>query len=192
MTSWRINNHIIRDDVTNDTRRRERVPSNVLSLNRGNSSGRQYCPECQRRSGMTVAFVYHKELSSFVCPTCGSMRSVNPLNRSEMAPNSTVQQSAIPSLDGMTDSQAYQHDTGAGRRSKPIMRSIGNAHERSQYSSENRGFDNYNDAALRADKETRQWADANNATIVYYEEYIPRDNQTASSEELRKRARLEV
>jgi len=73
-------------------------------------------------------------MSAFICPVCSYVRYVNPTNRNEMSPGSTSTEPGIPTLDGLTDQQALERESGGGRK-KPIIRSIGDPRLRSQYSS---------------------------------------------------------
>ena len=132
---------IISDDDINDddyeSRRRRRIlPYNTLTVNKANNNTSNYCPQCKRGTtgGKLVNLLYHKELSAFICPVCSYVRYVNPTNRNEMSPGSTTTEPGIPTLDGLTDQQALERESGGVRR-KPIIRSIGDPRLRSQYSS---------------------------------------------------------
>jgi hypothetical protein len=92
----------------------------------------------------------------------------------------------IPTLDGLTDQQALERESG-GRRRKPIIRSIGDPRLRSQYSSAsaNRRFGDT--SGIQADAETRAWARNHNASIVAYSEKVLQDSNVVSSKELKWR-----
>jgi hypothetical protein len=118
---------------------------------------------------------------------CSYVRYVNSTNRNEMSPGSTTQP-GIPTLDGLTDQQALERESGGGRR-KPIIRSIGDPRLRSQYSSSaaNRRFGD-GSGGIQADAETRAWAQNHNASIVAYSEKVLQDsNNVVSSKELKWR-----
>jgi hypothetical protein len=188
------NHIIISDDDTNDDdyeirRRRRLLPYNTLTVNKANNTS-NYCPQCKRGTtgGKLVNLLYHKEMSAFICPVCSYVRYVNPTNRNEISPGSTTTttEPGIPTLDGLTDQQALERESG-GRRKKPIIRSIGDPRLRSQYSSSsaNRRFGDDN---KQADAETRAWAQNHNASIVAYSEKILQDsNNVVSSKELKWR-----
>jgi hypothetical protein len=125
--------------------------------------------------------------SAFICPLCSYVRYVNPTNRNEMSPGSSSTEPGIPTLDGLTDQQSLERESG-GRRKKPIIRSIGDPRLRSQYSSSaaNRRFADV--GGIRADAETRAWAQNHNASIVAYSEKVLQDsNNVVSSKELKRR-----
>lgn len=195
----RIGNHIIRDDATadnnnnNNNRHRDRVPTAFIRTNKDRSGNNNHiCPDCMRRAvnSRIVKMIYNKEVQAFVCPVCWGTRTVNPLNRNEMQPGTANPIDAIPSLDGLSEQDAIAKDLGKPR-SKPIVRSIGNAHKRSQYSSQS-AF--YTDNPLGADRETLEQAERMNGVVTDYKEWIPTDDNTftTSSNELRKKNRLEV
>jgi len=129
--------HVINNDNGDDyeSRRRSRMPYNTLTVNNANNIS-NYCPQCRRGTtgGKFVNLLYHKEMSAFICPVCSYVRYVNPTNRNEMSPGSTTTEPGIPTLDGLTDQQALERESGGGRK-KPIIRSIGDPRLRSQYSS---------------------------------------------------------
>jgi hypothetical protein len=194
MTLTRIGrDHIIisDDDINDDdyeSRRRSRIPYNTLTVNNANNTS-NYCPQCRRGTtgGRFVNLLYHKELSAFICPVCSYVRYVNPTNRNEMSPGSTTTEPGIPTLDGLTDQQALERESGGVRR-KPIIRSIGDPRLRSQYSSSaaNRRFGD--GGGIQADAETRAWAQNHNASIVAYSEKVLQDsNNVVSSKELKWR-----
>lgn len=186
----RIGNHIIRNDADDSSRRRDRVPTSIIRTSK-DGIGSHTCPDCMRRpvGSQIVKMTYNKEVQAFVCPVCWGMRTVNPLNRTEMQPGTATPSDAIPSLDGLSEQDAVAKHLEGRTRRKPIVRSIGNVHERSQYASQSVFHTNN---PFNADRETIEQAERMNATIVDYKEWIPYDDQTASSEELRKRNRLEV
>jgi hypothetical protein len=197
MTITRIGrDHIISDDDINDddyeSRRRSRIPYNTLTTNRGGDNNRNnYCPQCKRDTtgGRFVNLLYHKELSAFICPVCSYVRYVNPTNRNEMSPGYTTTEPRIPTLDGLTDQQALQRESGGAGR-KPIIRSIGDPRLRSQYSSSssNLRFGDGGGGGIQADAETRAWAHNHNASIVAYSEKVLQDsNNVVSSKELKWR-----
>ena len=103
------------------------------------------------------------------------------------SPGSTTTEPGIPTLDGLTDQQALERESGGGRK-KPIIRSIGDPRLRSQYSSasSNRRFGD--GGGIQADAETRAWAQNHNASIVAYSEKVLQDsNNVVSSKELKWR-----
>ena len=183
---------IISDDIDDDdyeSRRRRRIPYNTLTVNNANKKSNNYCPQCKRGTtgGKFVNLLYHKELSAFICPVCSYVRYVNPTNRNEMSPGSTTTEPGIPTLDGLTDQQALERESGGGRK-KPIIRSIGDPRLRSQYSSSaaNRRFGD-GGGGIQADAETRAWAQNHNASIVAYSEKVLQDSNVVSSKELKWR-----
>jgi hypothetical protein len=185
---------IISDDIDDDdyeSRRRSRIPYNTLTVNNANKKSNNCCPQCKRGTtgGKLVNLLYHKELSAFICPVCSYVRYVNPTNRNEMSsPGSTTTEPGIPTLDGLTDQQALERESG-GRRRKPIIRSIGDPRLRSQYSSSaNRRFGD--GGGIQADAETRAWAQNHNASIVAYSEKVLQDSNVVSSKELKWRDRF--
>jgi hypothetical protein len=107
-----------------------------------------------------------------------------------MSPGSTTTEPGIPTLDGLTEQQALERESGGVRR-KPIIRSIGDPRLRSQYSSSstaNRRFGDGSGAGIQADAETRAWAQNHNASIVAYSEKVLQDsNNVVSSKELKWR-----
>ena len=199
MTITRIGrDHIIisdDDDIDDDdyeSMRRSRIrPYNTLTVNKANNIRSNYCPQCKRATtgGKLVNLLYDKELSAFICPVCSFVRYVNPTNRNEMSPaGSNTTESGIPTLDGLTEQQALERESG-GVRKKPIIRSIGDPRLRSQYSSSAANWrfgDSGND--IQADAETRAWARNHNASIVAYSEKILQgSNNVVSSKELKWR-----
>ena len=176
------------DEFDYESRRRRRLrPYNTLTVNKANNNkSNNYCPQCKRGTtgGRFVNLLYHKELSGFICPVCSYVRYVNPTNRNEMSPGSTTEP-GIPTLDGLTDQQALERESGVRR--KPLIRSIGDPRLRSQYSSSaNRGFGD--GGGIQADAETRAWAHNHNASIVAYSEKVLQDsNNVVSSKELKWR-----
>src|SRR5215208_2181243 len=184
--------HVINIDNGDDyeSRLRSRIPYNTLTANRGGDNNRNnYCPQCKpgTTGGRFVNLLYHKELSAFICPVCSYVRYVNPINRNEMSPGSTTTEPGIPTLDGLTDQQALERESGGGRR-KPIIRSIGDPRLRSQYSS-SAAIRRFGDGSgIQADAETRAWAHNHNASIVAYSEKVLQDsNNVVSSKELKWR-----
>ena len=185
---------IISDDDTNDfdyeSRRRSRIPYNTLTVNKANNNTSNYCPQCKRATtgGKLVNLLYDKELSAFICPVCSYVRYVNPTNRNEMSPlGSTTTESGIPTLDGLTEQQALERESG-GRRRKPIIRSIGDPRLRSQYSSSSNHRFGDGNGGIQADAETRAWAHNHNASIVAYSEKVLQDsNNVVSPKELKWR-----
>lgn len=194
MTITRIGrDHIIisDDDINDDyeSRRRSRIPYNTLTVNNANNTSNS-CPQCKRGTtgGKLVNLLYHKELSAFICPVCSYVRYVNPTNRNEMSPGSTATEPGIPTLDGLTEQQALERESG-GRRRKPIIRSIGDPRLRSLYSSSSANL-RFGDSGngIQADAETRAWAHNHNASIVAYSEKVLQDsNNVVSSKELKWR-----
>jgi hypothetical protein len=181
--------HVINNDNDDDyeSRLRSRVPYNTLTANRGGDNNRNnYCPQCKRGTtgGRFVNLLYHKELSAFICPVCSYSRYVDPVNRKEMTPG-TGAEPGIPTLDGLTDQQALERESGVRR--KPLIRSIGDPRLRSQYSSSaaNRRFGD--GGGIQADAETRAWAHNHNASIVAYSEKVLQDSNLVSSKELKWR-----
>src|SRR5215208_6036177 len=176
--------HVINIDNGNDyeSRLRSRIPYNTLTANRGGDNNRNnYCPQCKRGTtgGRFVNLLYHKELSAFICPVCSYVRYLNPTNRNEMSsPGSTATEPGIPTLDGLTDQQALERESGVRR--KPIIRSIGDPRLRSQYSSSsssaNRRFGD-GGGGIKADAETHAWAQNHNASIVAYSEKVLQDSK---------------
>src|SRR5215210_7566122 len=156
--------HVINNDNDDDyeSKLRSRIPYNTLTGNRGGDNNRNnYCPQCKRGTtgGRFVNLLYRKELSAFICPVCSYVRYINPTNRNEMSsPGSTTAEPGIPTLDGLTDQQALEHERGGGRR-KPIIRSIGDPRLRSQYSSSSAANRRFGDGGggIQADAETRAW-----------------------------------
>ena len=180
--------HIIIDDINDDyeSRHRSRIRYNTLTVNNANKIS-NYCPQCKRATtgGKLVNLLYDKELSAFICPVCSYVRYVNPTNRNEMSPGSTATEPGIPTLDGLTDQQALEHESGVRR--KLIIRSIGDPRLRSHYSSANRRFGD-GGGGIQADAETRAWAQNHNASIVAYSEKVLQDsNNVVSSKELKWR-----
>jgi hypothetical protein len=202
MTITRIGrDHIIisDDDINDDdyeSRRRSRIlPYNTLTVNKVNNKSNNYCPQCKRGTtgGKLVNLLYDKELSAFICPVCSYVRYVNPTNRNEMSPGYTTTEPRIPTLDGLTDQQALQRESGGAGR-KPIIRSIGDPRLRSQYSSSssNLRFGDGGGGGIQADAETRAWAHNHNASIVAYSEKVLQDsNNVVSSKELKWRDKLQ-
>jgi hypothetical protein len=191
MTTTRIGrDHIISDDDINDDYesrlRWSRIPYNTLTVNNANNTS-NYCPQCKRATtgGKLVNLLYDKELSAFICPVCSYVRYVNPTNRKEMTPDTSAEP-GIPTLDGLTDQQALERESG--ERRKPIIRSIGDPRLRSQYSSSaNRRFGD-GGGGIQADAETRAWAQNHNASIAAYSEKVLQDsNNIVSSKELKWR-----
>jgi hypothetical protein len=188
--------HFINNDNDDDyeSRLRSRIPYNTLTANRGGDNNRNnYCPQCRRGTtgGKLVNLLYHKEQSAFICPVCSYVRHVNPTNRNEMSPGSSTTEPGIPTLDGLTDQQALERESGGVRR-KPIIRSIGDPRLRSQYSSSaaNRRFGD--GGGIQADAETRAWAQNHNGSIVGYSEKVLQDsNNVVSSKELKWRDKLQ-
>ena len=185
------------EDINDDdyeSRRRSRIPYNTLTVNKANNNTSNYCPQCKRATtgGKLVNLLYDKELSAFICRVCSYVRYVNPTNRNEMSSpgSTTATESGIPTLDGLTEQQALERETGGVGRKKPIIRSIGDPRLRSQYSSSsctNRGFGDGGDG-IQADAETRAWAQNHNASIVAYSEKVLQDsNNVVSSKELKWR-----
>ena len=102
------------------------------------------------------------------------------------SPGSTTEP-GIPTLDGLTDQQALERESGV--RKKPIIRSIGDPRLRSQYSSSSASW-RFGDSGggIQADAETRAWAQNHNASIVAYSEKVLQDsNNVVSSKELKWR-----
>jgi hypothetical protein len=185
-----ISNDDINDDYYESRRRRRLLPYNTLTVNKVNNKSNNYCPQCKRGTtgGKLVNLLYHKELSAFICPVCSYVRYVNPANRNEMSSPGSNTQPGIPTLDGLTDQQALERESGGVRR-KPIIRSIGDPRLRSQYSSSsaNRRFGD-GGGGIQADAETRAWAHNHNASIVAYSEKVLQDsNNVVSSKELKWR-----
>ena len=187
--------HVINNDNDDDyeSRRRSRIPYNTLTANRGGDNNHNnYCPQCKRGTtgGRFVNLLYHKELSAFICPVWSYVRYLNPTNRNEMSsPGSTATEPGIPTLDGLTDQQALERESGVRR--KPLIRSIGDPRLRSQYSSSaaNRRFGD--GGGIQADAETRAWAHNHNASIVAYSEKVLQDsNNVVSSKELKWRDKI--
>jgi len=185
---------IINDDIDDDyesRRRSRRIPYNTLTVNNANkNTSNNYCPQCKRGTtvGKLVNLLYDKELSAFICPVCSYVRYVNPTNRNEMSPGSSTTEPGIPTLDGLTDQQALERESGGVRR-KPIIRSIGDPRLRSQYSSSsaNRRFGD-GGGGIQADAGTHAWAQNHNASIVAYSEKLLQDsNNVVSSKELKWR-----
>ena len=180
------------DDINDDdyeSRRRSRIPYNTLTVNKANNTSNNYCPQCKRGTtgGKLVNLLYHKELSAFICPVCSYVRHVNPTNRNEMSPGSTTTEPGIPTLDGLTEQQALERESGG--RKKPIIRSIGDPRLRSQYSSSaNRRFGD-GGGGIQADAETRAWAHNHNASIVAYSEKVLQQdsNNVVNSKEVKWR-----
>jgi len=102
------------------------------------------------------------------------------------SPGSTTEP-GIPTLDGLTDQQALERESGV--RKKPIIRSIGDLRLRSQYSSSSSSANRrFGDGGIQADAETRAWAQNHNASIVAYSEKVLQDsNNVVSSKELKWR-----
>jgi hypothetical protein len=184
----------INDDDDYESRRRSRIrPYNTLTVNKANNNSSNYCPQCKRATtgGKLVNLLYDKELSAFICPVCSYVRHVNPTNRNEMSPpgSTTATEPGIPTLDGLTEQQALERETGGVRRKKPIIRSIGDPRLRSQYSSSssNLRFGDGGGVDIQADAETRAWAQNHNASIVAYSEKVLQDSNIVSSKELKWR-----
>ena len=186
------------DDINDDdyeSRRRSRIrPYNTLTVNKVNNKSNNYCPQCKRGTtgAKLVNLLYDKELSAFICPVCSYARYVNPVNRKEMTPGTSAEP-GIPTLDGLTDQQALQRESGGAGR-KPIIRSIGDPRLRSQYSSSSAANRRFGDGggAIQADAETRAWAQNHNGSIVGYSEKVLQDsNNVVSSKELKWRDKLQ-
>ena len=177
----------IYDDGYESRRRSRRIPYNTLTVNNANNTS-NYCPQCRRGTtgGKFVNLLYHKEMSAFICPVCSYVRYVNPTNRNEMSPGSTTTEPGIPTLDGLTDQQALERESGGGRK-KPIIRSIGDPRLRSQYSSASANRRFRVSGGIQADAETRVWAQNHNGSIVAYSEKVLQDSSIVSSKELKWR-----